>query len=277
MIFRLLVSAAALAVAVTTASAQMLPERIKSAGKIVVANTPNYPPLEYRNPETNELTGFDIDLGNALAKELGVKIEWQEVAFEQMASSLNTGRVDMIMSGMSDTPGRQEIMDFVDYLSSGATFFILEKRAEEFKTLTDFCGKTVGSSRRTSFPAEIAAWSDENCVKAGKPAIKFIGTEGSADARLQLRQGRVDAAVQGSETLPYIMGQEPKTYRIVGAPITAQYQGMAFAKQDSQLRDAFAAALKKLIADGTYAKIIEKHGLQTSAIKAAAVNTKPLN
>lgn len=167
-------------------------------------------------------------------------------------------------------------MDLADYLTSGAQFFILNKRAGEFNTLTDFCGKTVGASRRTSFPAEIAVWSEENCVKAGKPAVKFIGTEGSADARTQLRQSRIDAAVHGSETLPYIMKLEPDTY-IVGEPITAQYQGIAFPKKETQLRDAVAGALKRLMADGTYTKIIEKYGMQSSAIKAIAVNGKPLN
>ncbi len=275
--YRFLLSAAVFAVAATAAQAQTLPDRIKTAGKVVVAQTPNYPPLEYKNPETNELTGFDIDLGNALGKELGVKIEWQEVSFEQMASSLSTGRVDIIMSGMSDTPERQEIMDFVDYLSSGATFFIQEKRAGEIKAVADLCGKKVGASRRTTFPSEVAEWSKTNCEKAGKPAVTFTGTDGSADARLQLRQGRIDAGVQGSETLPYIMGQEPNTYKIVGDPITSQYQGIAFAKKDTQLRDAFAVALKKLMADGTYAKIVAKYNLQTSAIKAVAVNAKPLN
>jgi len=277
MMFRLLLSAAALALTVNAAQAQALPERIKAAGKIVIAQTPNYPPLEYKDPQTNELTGFDIDLGNAIGKELGVKIDWQEVSFEQMASALQTGRVDVIMSGMSDTPERQEIMDFADYLTSGAQFFIQNKREGEFKTLTDFCGKTIGASRRTSFPAEVAAWSEENCVKAGKPAIKFIGTEGSADARTQLRQARIDAAVQGSETLPYIMKLEPDTYKVIGEPITAQYQGIAFPKKETQLRDAVAGALKRLVADGTYTKIVEKYGMQSSAIKAIAVNGKPLN
>lgn len=91
---------------VGVAQAQALPDRIKTAGKIVIAQTPNYPPLEYKDPQTNELTGFDIDLGNAIGKELGVKIDWQEVSFEQMASALQTGRVDVIMIGMSDTPER---------------------------------------------------------------------------------------------------------------------------------------------------------------------------
>ncbi len=84
------------------------------------------------------------------------------------------------------------------------------------------CGKNVGASRRTSFPKKIAAWSEKNC--GGNP-IKFVGTEGSADARTQLRQGRLDAAVQGGETLPYIMDLEPNTYVPVGAAFVSSTPG----------------------------------------------------
>ena len=66
---------------------------------------PNYPPLEFKDPKTSTLTGLDIDLGNALAKKLGVDVKWEEISFEQMVTALTTGRADMILSGMSDLPG----------------------------------------------------------------------------------------------------------------------------------------------------------------------------
>ena len=212
------------------AQAQDLPAKYAEKGKVVVANTPNYPPMEYRDPATNELMGLDIDLGKALAAHLKTQVEWSEIGFEQMVSSLNTGRIDLVLSGMSDLPARRETMDFVDYMTSGAQFYVSAKRAAEFKEMTDFCGKTVGMSRRTSFPDEAAKWSAENCEAKGKPALNIVGTEGSADARTQLKQGRLDAAVQGSETLPYLLTLEPDTYAIVGTPFTSVYQGIGFAK-----------------------------------------------
>jgi ABC-type amino acid transport/signal transduction systems, periplasmic component/domain len=199
----LVLSALALALAGGAAMAQALPERIAAKKQIVVANVPNYPPLEFKDPKTGTLTGLDIDLGNAIGKKLGVEIKWEEIGFEQMVSSLTTGRADMILSGMSDLPSRHETLDFVDYLNSGAQFYTTADRASEFKEPEDLCGKTVGASRRTSFPNEMAKWSKENCEDKGKPGLKIVGTEGSADARTQLRQKRLDAAVQGSETLPY--------------------------------------------------------------------------
>ncbi len=213
------------------AHADGLPDRIKSAGKIVVANQPNYPPMEYKDPATNTLMGLDIDLGLALAKQLGIKVEWSDIGFEQMVSSLETGRADLIHSGMSDLPKRRDTLDFVDYMKSGAQFYTTAARKDEFKTPTDFCGKIVGMSRRTSFPDETAKWSAANCEAKGLPAIKVVGTEGSADARTQLKQGRVDGAVQGSETLPYLTNLEKNAYVVVGQPFTAVLQGIAFSKR----------------------------------------------
>ncbi|MFO7309383.1 MAG: ABC transporter substrate-binding protein [Pseudomonadota bacterium] len=268
----LVLSALALALAGGAAMAQALPERIAAKKQIVVANVPNYPPLEFKDPKTGTLTGLDIDLGNAIGKKLGVEIKWEEIGFEQMVSSLTTGRADMILSGMSDLPSRHETLDFVDYLNSGAQFYTTADRASEFKEPEDLCGKTVGASRRTSFPNEMAKWSKENCEDKGKPGLKIVGTEGSADARTQLRQKRLDAAVQGSETLPYLLNLEPNTYAIVGKPFTSVYQGMGFAKKDTELRDAVAAALKELMADGTYDEILKKWDLLDAKLDKVMIN-----
>jgi polar amino acid transport system substrate-binding protein len=91
----LLASVLALGLAYPSAAAE-LPERIKKAGKITVATMPNYAPITFKDPATNKLTGFDIDLGEALAKELGVGIEWQEIAFAQMIPSPRSRRAASI-------------------------------------------------------------------------------------------------------------------------------------------------------------------------------------
>lgn len=189
-----------------------------------------------------------------------------------MISSLQTGRVDLIHSGMSDLPKRRDTLDFIDYMKSGAQFYTSFARKDEFKTLTDFCGKIVGMSRRTSFPDETAKWSTANCEAKGLPAVKVVGTEGSADARAQLKQGRLDAAVQGSETLPYLMDLEKDTYAVVGEPFTVVYQGIGFAKKDTELRDAYAAALKALMESGEYKAIFAKYGLEGTLLDGIYVN-----
>lgn len=268
---RTLALGALVAGATLAAQAQTLPERIAKTKTIKIAVNAIYPPMEYKDPESGKLIGFDVDLGNALAKELGVTLEWQEAAFEQLIPSLQTGRVDMILSGLNDRPARRETMDFVDYLNSGVQFYTLASRSTLNQPL-DLCGKTVGTSRSTAFPAEIKTWSDANCVAAGKPAITVEGTSDNAAARAQLKQERFEGGAQGSETVPYAMTLEPGIYKPLGAPFGGAQQGIAFAKADTQLRDAVLAAFKKLIADGTYASIVAKWKLQASAVKQAAAN-----
>ena len=268
---RTLAFGALVAGATLAAQAQTLPERIAKTKTIKIAVNAIYPPMEYKDPESGKLIGFDVDLGNALAKELGVTLDWQAAAFEQLIPSLQTGRVDMILSGLNDRPARRETMDFVDYLNSGVQFYTLASRSTVNQPL-DLCGKTVGTSRSTAFPAEIKTWSDANCVAAGKPAIAVEGTSDNAAARAQLKQERFEGGAQGSETVPYAMTLEPGIYKPLGAPVGGAQQGIAFAKADTQLRDAVLAAFRKLIADGTYASIVAKWKLQASAVKQAAVN-----
>ncbi|MFT4063794.1 ABC transporter substrate-binding protein [Paraburkholderia sp.] len=254
-----------------SARAQALPERIAKTQVIRVSVNAIYPPLEFKDPASGQLIGFDIDLGEALAKELGVSFEWQESAYEQLFPALATGRADMILSGINDSPVRRESVDFIDYLTTSAQFYALAPRAD-LTSADALCGKTVGTSRASSFPPKVKAWSDEHCVAAGKPPITIEGTTDNAIARAELKQARFDAAVQGNETLPYIMSLEPHTYRLVGTPFAGLYQGIAFRKDGGQLRGAVLAAFKALIANGTYAKIVARWHLQADAVSQAAIN-----
>lgn len=270
---KLLLSSLMMGMATLAQASAELPAAIKQKGEIVAAIMPNYPPMDFKDPATNQLTGVDYDLGMALGERLGVKIKWTETAFEQMVSALTTGRVDIILSGMTDTTERQEVVTFVDYFVSGPIFYTLQSR-EDLKEMTDLCGKNVGTSRRTTFPAEIAKWSKENCEAAGKPAVNVVGAEGSADARAQLRQRRLDAAVQGSETVPYIMGLEKNTFKPIGTPIAKQITGLGVKKSNPELTQAVAAAIQGMIDDGTYQAILKKWDLEKSAIERVTINGK---
>lgn len=262
---RLLVGAL-FCLAALPAAAATLPPAMAKSGQMTVAIVPNYPPLEFRDPATNKLTGFDVELGEAIAKKLGVKLVWQETSFNQMLASLDTGRVDAILSGMTDLATRHQSATFIDYLRTGPQFFVLAKNAAQYKSMTDLCGKKVGASRRTSYPKEIAAWSAAHC---GGKDIQFVGTDGSADARTQLQEGRVDAAMQGNETLPYLMQQQPNTFALVGGPISTQYDGLAVPVKEVALQKAIVAALDSMIADGSYKALLAKWHLDADGIDKA--------
>jgi polar amino acid transport system substrate-binding protein len=267
--FSMLAGVAALA-AVATARAAELPEAIRQAGALRLTVNSTYAPMEYRDPATNQLVGLDIDLAGEIAKRLGVKIVFSETPFAELIPSLQTQRADFIISGISDRSSRRETADFVDYLATGPQFFVLSEAAA--KTATDLCGKKVGTTRSTSFPAEIEKWSKQHCEAGGKPAVQYVPGENSIDVRNQLKQGRIDAAVQGSETLPYAQQQESGKYRVVGEPLTGGYQGIMFRKDDAQLREAVTQQLAAMIADGSYKTILDKYGLGANAVAQPMLN-----
>jgi polar amino acid transport system substrate-binding protein len=263
---------AAVAVLAVVASAQAaeLPEAIRQAGEFRLTVNSTYAPMEYRDPVTNQLVGLDIDLAGEIAKRLSVKIIFSETPFAELIPSLQTQRADFIISGISDRSSRRETADFVDYLVTGPQFFVLSLNAA--KTATDLCGKKVGTTRSTSFPAEIEKWSKQNCEASGKPAVQYVPGENSIDVRNQLKQGRIDAAVQGSETLPYAQQQETGKYRVIGEPLTGGYQGIMFRKDDAQLREAVTRQLAAMIADGSYKAILDKYGLGANAVAQPMLN-----
>ena len=268
---RLLAAIGALSLALPAlAHAQDLPPAVANSKTLRVAIVPNYPPLEYKDPATGKLTGFDVEMGEALAAKLGLTVAWQETSFDQMMPAITTDRVDMVLSGMSDLATRHDTASFVDYLKSGPQFFAQSARGAEFADMKALCGKKVGASRRTNFPQDIASWSKENCPE-DKPVI-FVGTEGSADARTQLRQGRIDAAVQGGETLPYIMGQDPNVFVALGKPIAIQYTGIATGVKQDGLQKALSGALDGLIADGSYGKLLAKWQLDGMGVERATID-----
>lgn len=254
------------------AQAGSLPADIVARGTVKAAVSPNYAPLDWRDPATNELTGFDHDLGNALAARLGLKIEWVPSTFEQMMPSLETGRVDVIISAITDLPSRRNTMTFIDYYSGGPQAFVRIDRAVEFPNNLALCGKIIGASRKTNYAKEVATWSQANCAAAGKPDIIFSGNDGPADSRLQLKQNRIDAGFQGNETLRYMMKLEPGAYALVGEPFRLQLAGIAFPKRSEALRDAFADALRALIADGTYKTLLAKYELSNNAISEVTID-----
>ena len=140
---------------VDPAAAAALPERYKAAGVIKVASDIPYPPMEMFD-ENQQLTGLDFDLAQALGAKLGVKLELQTQAFDSIIPSLQSGKNDIIMSGMNDTPERQESLDFVDYFHAGFSILVPEGNPKNITTALDLCDKDVAVQKAT-VQAEIVA------------------------------------------------------------------------------------------------------------------------
>lgn len=256
----------------SNASDLVVPPALKEKGSITVAIESTYPPMAYRNPKTNERLGFNVELVTAMAKKMGIEVKWEELSFEQLATALEVGRVDLVGTAITDLPSRREKMTFVDYLRTGAQPFTTTTNAQKVKTSTDLCGLTVGAPSATNYFPATKAWNEKNCVGAGKAAMTVNGTQGATAARLDLKQGRLDAAVLGPEYVSHLMRDEPDTYALVGDPLIETLFGLPVSKKDPVMRDAVAGAITALIQDGTYTSLLKKYGLERQAMAEVKID-----
>jgi len=240
------------------------PPEIAARKQLTIALFAAFPPMAYRNIANNELVGIDVDLAAYLGKAFGVAISWQDTSYEAAVPALATGRVDLAFS-LLDDPAAADKLAYIPYLSSGMLPYTLTAHAP-IPTALDLCGQTVGANRRNGFDALVRKWSDANCLPANRKPITVMETDGTPAARLQLKQGRVDAIVQSSESVPYTMAQEPGVYAKIGKAWTSQKIVIAVPKTATALHDAVLKALKAAVADGSYAKALAKHGLEDNSL-----------
>jgi polar amino acid transport system substrate-binding protein len=244
-----------------------------AATSLNVGVYPSYPPLDMKDPASGQLTGFDIELGEELARRMSATFDMQETSFAQLVASTQTGRIDLFLNGMNDTAPRREVIAFIDYLQSGTQFLIRAGDAALYPSAESLCGKKVAGSRSTTFPADLAEWSKEHCESQGRPTIVYLGADNSIDARSQLKQGRADAMGMDSLTIPHVQDQEPGVYQTLGEPFKMTVMGIGVAKDNKALQGALRSALQAAIDDGVYAKLMAKWGLPaSSALSHVTIN-----
>ena len=257
-------------------SAGGLPPLIAQSGTIKVGTSPAYAPMAFKDPaDASKTVGADIDLANAVAKQLGVKVELVETPFDQLINSVATGRVDVVMSGISDTVDRQKSATFVDYLNSQGRFYSTTDKAAPFTSQETICGKKVAVSSKTDYYDQVKALSKATCEDAGKPAIELLGTDSGAAARLQIQQGRADLAVQGGEGIAYLEKfTEKGKYKVVLDPLPGTPFGAIVKKDDMQLANALLKAFQDIQASGEYDKILKEWGLEEYKLTPVINGTK---
>ncbi len=240
-----------------------------------VATITTYPPYAYKDLATNVLTGFDIDIMNALAEKMGMSVNWIESSFDQLISfnAIKTGHVDAIIAAMLDTPKRQEVVNFLDYVHTGAVFYTLRSNEAEFPDIYAVCGKRVSVTRSSILATQVRAWSDENCVKSGKQAVIIVPTESDVHSRLGLNQGRADASQSNPAVTAWRNRNEGNPYLIFDEWITFSTFGIVFAKDDLQLGERLKAAMAEMLEDGTYRALLQKWDIpESAAIQAPMIN-----
>jgi polar amino acid transport system substrate-binding protein len=235
----------AMALLVGRAEARTL-EEIKKDGKIVVATEGAFPPFNFYKGST--LTGLEVDVAEALAKKLGVQVEWKALSFDALLAGLEQDRWDLVIASFAITPERSKAVTFTDphYCSGGV---IVAKNAA-IKTADDLKGKVVSVQTGTTYL--------ENVQKL--PGIKTVKNfPKDTDARSALVAGRVDAWVTDRFVAKEAVEAAPDAGLKIGGFVFVEKIASAVKKGNTSLEQAVNAALKELMADGTYEAISKKY------------------
>jgi His/Glu/Gln/Arg/opine family amino acid ABC transporter permease subunit len=227
-------------------------DKVRSSGEIVIATDATYPPFEF--VRSGQITGFDIDLGNALAGELGLKAKWSNTAWDGVFPALLGGKCDLVLSCVTITEERKRSLGFSEpYYTSGQ---ILAIRGDQtgIDDLEDLKGKTAGCQLNTT--------ADETLKK--HPDIRKR-QYASIDLALQdLANRRLDAVLGDAPTIRYYINRSFTGLETAGALFTTEQIGGVMRPGDTDLRDAVNAALARLRSSGRTAAI-EAHWFGTEA------------
>jgi polar amino acid transport system substrate-binding protein len=123
-------------------------DEIRKVGKIIVGTSADYPPYEFRLlPDLeDEIVGIDIDIAEAIAADLNVKLEIKNVVFHRLFDELTAGNIDLILAGLAPTQDRQQIVDFsIPYYQAVQNMLIRTSDRDKIKLVEDLRGKTIGT------------------------------------------------------------------------------------------------------------------------------------
>jgi len=243
-----------------TGPAKVAPPAILQAGTLkICAPNDGTPPSVYHD-ETGALVGSEVDLGKALAAQLGLKPDYVQSAFAAVIPTLQAKQCDVIMAQLYIKPEREKVVDFVPYLYSGTGIAVSKQRPADITGMDDsLCGKKVMVAVGTTAESLSQEQSDK-CTAAGKPSID-INRNNHADVSIQqVQNGQVDAYLDTAETLGYYETKTGAQIQMAGQPFGTIKIGAATLKGNTELQNAIAQALSELEGNGTYAKIIGEWG-----------------
>jgi polar amino acid transport system substrate-binding protein len=247
-----------------------VPAAIKAKGTLLVATEAQYAPNEFIASDGHTIIGMDPDLMKALGAVMGLKVQMINSNFETIIPGLADGRYDVGASSFTDTKEREKTVDFVDYYNAGISFYAKSTVNPGVNELADLCGKTVAVEKGTVEQEEAEA-QDKKCPKEGKPSVTVLIYPGQDDVNLAVSSGRAAVGMADSPVVAYQIKESNGDFKLVGKSYMFAPYGLALPKT-SGMATPVLAALKVLIANGTYLKIMDKWGLQGGAITTPTIN-----
>jgi arginine transport system substrate-binding protein len=221
-----------------------------AAQTIRFATEASYPPFESMDAN-NKIVGFDVDLANALCKEIDATCTFSNQSFDSLIPSLKFRRIDAVMAGMDITPEREKQVLFSNpYYDNSALFIGQKGKVADIAALK---GKKVGVQNGTTH---------QKFIMDKHPEITTVPYDSYQNAKLDLQNGRIDAVFGDTAVVTEWLKAEPKLAPI-GDKVTDKGYfgtglGIAVRQGNTDLQAKFNTALEKVKKDGTYQTIYEK-------------------
>lgn len=233
----------------------------------IVATSADFPPLSSRSPtNANEVVGFEPDMTKALMNHLHWNYKTVTSDFNGLIPSVQSGRVDMVISDVYNTPERRKVVDFVNYLSNGFAVMVRGSDAGSVKSALDLCGKSMGILTGSAPEVAAAKGQSKKCTDAGKPAIKVKSYPSVASELPPLSNGTIDAILETNVSLAYIEKQQKGKFKVVyNVPGYASLAGIVV-KKGSPLKKQLESAVQWYIGTPEYAANAKKWGLPPDAL-----------
>lgn len=235
------------------ASAKTL-EEIKSAGKLVMGTNAEYPPFEWVKMENGEqqFVGIDFDLAQKIADEIGVELEVSEHAFNALIPTLQSGKVDIVIAGMSYTKERAEQVDFSStYFSTINQFVVSAEAVDQFNSLEDFTSVKIGV---------LKASVQEQLIAKQFPDSEYIAMNKNGDLIEALKAGKLEAVFMDNIVIADFIYQNEG---LIAAIEDIELEGgsfdkaVAFAKENKDLLEVVNKVIDEAVASGEMEQIVQ--------------------
>ncbi|HAR5341433.1 TPA: ABC transporter permease subunit [Staphylococcus aureus] len=179
-------------------------EKIKERGELRVGLSADYAPMEFEHTVNGktEYAGVDIDLAKKIAKDNNLKLKIVNMSFDSLLGALKTGKIDIIISGMTSTPERKKQVDFSDsYMMTKNIMLVKKDKVNDYKDIKDFNNKKVGAQKGTE-QEKIAQTEIENASITSLSRLP--------DVILALKSGKVEGVVVEKPVAEAYLKQNPK-------------------------------------------------------------------
>lgn len=227
-------------------------EEIKSRGKIVFGVKQDVPNFGYKDPETGELSGFEIDLAETIANDLDVEVELIPVTTQTRGALLDNDQTDAAIATFTITDERKETYNFsLPYFTDEVGFLV--NRSNNFKSVQDLNGKMIGYAQASTTRVGLESLAEENNVQFDYSELSDYPTLKTA-----LTSGRIDAfAVDKSILSGYVDSQT----EILAIGFSQQEYGIATKKANTELSKKINELIEQYISDGTMNELLNKYNL----------------